>query len=108
MATKLGEFEMIVALAIMHLGDNAYGNSIRADIERRSMRKVSRGAVYATLDRLEKKGMISSRFGDPSPERGGRAKRLFHVEEPGIVALRESKAVLQRMWGGLEHRLQDR
>ncbi len=108
MATKLGEFEMIVALAIMHLGDNAYGNSIRADIERRSLRKVSRGAVYATLDRLEKKGMTSSRFGDPSPERGGRAKRLFQIEEPGLVALRESKAVLQRMWGGLEHRLQDR
>lgn len=108
MVTKLGEFEMIVAFAVMHLGDNAYGNSIRQDIERRSLRKVSRGAVYATLDRLEKKGLISSSFGEPTPERGGRAKRLFRVEETGLAALAESKAVLQRMWSGLEQRLEDR
>jgi DNA-binding PadR family transcriptional regulator len=108
MTAKLGEFEMIVALAVMHLGDNAYGNSIREDIERRSLRKVSRGAVYATLDRLEEKGLISSRFGDPTPARGGRAKRLFRVEERGLEALGASKAVLERMWHGLEHRLEGR
>jgi len=104
----LGEFEIVVSSAVLQLGDNAYGSAIRREIEKRSGKKVSRGAVYATLDRLEEKGLLSSSFGAPSPERGGRAKRFFRVEEEGLEALRESRGVLERMWQGLEPLLDER
>ena len=79
----LGEFEQIVLLAILRLKDGAYGVPIRTEIQKRTRRSVSIGALYSTLDRLEAKGFVSSFFSDPKPERGGRARRYFQVEPLG-------------------------
>ena len=98
----LGEFEVVVLMAVLHLDDDAYGSAVRDEIERRSGRAVSRGAVYITLDRLEEKGLLSSRTGGTSAGRGGKPKRLFHVTAPGVRAVRESLAMLGRMRAGLE------
>ena len=98
----LGEFEQIVLLAILRLGEEAYGVPIRLDIERRTGRAVTVGAVYRTLDRLEDKGYISSAFSDPIPERGGRSKRYFTVRPRGLRILRASREALSAMWEGLE------
>ena len=103
----LGEFEQMVLLAILHLQDGAYGLAIRRELEKRTGRQVTHGAAYITLDRLEKKGLLSSELGDPTPGRGGRAKRYFHVTPIGVAALRESRKALQSLWGGLEAVLED-
>jgi len=100
----LGEFEHLVLLAVARLEGAGYGVTIRAEIEDRTGRDVSVGAVYATLGRLEEKGFADSRTGDPTPERGGRAKRLFRVTEAGAAALRESRRILDRMWDGVDVR----
>lgn len=97
----LGEFEQLVLLALVRLRDNAYGMTIRRELEERAERSVSIGSVYATLDRLEEKGFVSSRPGDATPERGGRAKRYFKVTAAGFVALNEAKQRLTRMWHGM-------
>ena len=97
----LGEFETAVLLAIVHLQGRGYGVSIADEIERRTGRPPSFGAVYATLDRLQKKGMISSELGEPTPERGGKPKRFYRIEAPGERALREARAWSQRMWAGV-------
>ena len=106
-AKYLGEFEQMVLLAILHLGDGAYGLAIRRELENRTGRQVTHGAAYITLDRLEKKALLSSELGDPTPGRGGRAKRYFHVTTIGVAALRESRKALQSLWGGLEAVLED-
>ncbi len=98
----LGEFEQIVLLAILRLGREAYGVPIRVDIEQRTGRAVTVGALYRTLDRLEDKGYISSAFSDPTPERGGRSKRYFTVRPRGLRTLRASRRALSAMWEGLE------
>ena len=98
----LGEFEQIVLAALMRLGDNAYGMSVRREIEERTGRQAAIGAVYATLERLETKGYISSSEGDPTPERGGRAKRFFRIQADGERALRESQEAMRRMMTGLK------
>lgn len=98
----LGEFEQIVLLAVLRLGDSAYGVPVRQEIERRTGRSLTVGALYRTFDRLEEKGYISSWFSDPIPERGGRAKRYFRVEAVGMSALLESRRALAAMWDGLE------
>ena len=98
----LGEFEQIVLLAILRLGQEAYGVPIRLDIEQRTGRAVTVGALYRTLDRLEEKGYISSVFSDPIPERGGRSKRYFTVRPRGLRTLRASRQALSAMWEGLE------
>lgn len=98
----LGEFEQIVLLAILRFGKHAYGVEIWEEIEKRTGRSVLVGAVYATLERLEKKGYISSFVGDSTPERGGRAKRYFRIERPGEVALERSRKILTSMWSGLD------
>ena len=98
----LGEFEQIVLLAILRLADDAYGVPIRREIERRTGRGLTVGALYRTLDRLEEKGYVSSAFSDPMPERGGRSKRYFKVKPPGLRALRASREALAAMWEGLE------
>lgn len=100
--TPVGEFEQLVLLAILQIGDGAYGVPIRREIEKRTGRDVSRGAVYTTLDRLESKGLLGSRLGDPSPARSGKAKRFYRVERAGIRALKESGTALRSMWAGLE------
>jgi PadR family transcriptional regulator PadR len=97
----LGEFEQIVLLALLRLRDNAYGMTIRREIEKRTGRQVSIGAVYATLDRLEEKGHVSSRQGQPTAERGGRAKRFFKIEAGGEKAMSESQRALAGMMHGL-------
>jgi len=100
--TYLGEFEQLVLLALLRLGDEAYGVTIRREIAERTGRDVSIGAIYATLDRLEQKGFVSSRRGDPTPERGGRAKRYFRIEATGLRASDQSWHMLQQMRHGLE------
>jgi DNA-binding PadR family transcriptional regulator len=94
----LGEFETATLLAIVHLQGRGYGVSIADEIERRAGKPVSFGAVYATLDRLQKKGMISSELGEPTPERGGKPKRFYRIEAPGELALREAQAMAERIW----------
>ncbi len=98
----LGELEQIVLLALIRLGDHAYGVPIRQDIEKRTKRGISIGALYRTLERLEEKGFVSSTFGDPTPERGGRAKRFFRAEPSGLQALRRTRNAIDVMWEGLD------
>lgn len=96
---SLGQFEQLVMTAILTLRDDAYGVTIHAKVEELSRPKaVSLGAVYVTLDRLEDKGLISSWLSDPTPERGGRAKRCYRLEALGERALRESAATAKRIW----------
>ena len=97
----LGEFEQIVLLALHRLKQDAYGMNIRRDIETRSGREVTIGAVYATLDRLEHKGYVSSGVGEPTAARGGKAKRFYALEPTGAEALQNSRDILARMWDGL-------
>jgi PadR family transcriptional regulator PadR len=99
---KLGEFEQIVLLAVMRLGPDSYGVSIRREIQARTGRVVSLGAIYPTLDRLEAKGFVSSWPGDPTPERGGRSKRHFRLERGGAAALRRSWEEFTALWEGFE------
>ncbi len=100
-AAPLGEFEQVVILAIMRLKDNAYGVTIRAEIAARTDRQPTAGALYTTLDRLEAKGLLISRFGDPTPRRGGRAKRYFSVTDAGVAAIARAQRSYQRLLGGL-------
>jgi DNA-binding PadR family transcriptional regulator len=97
----LGEFEHIVILALLHLKDRAYGVTVRQEIERRTHREVSIGAVYATLDRLETKGYVRSQRSEPTPERGGRSKRFFRVTSKGEAALSRTHQTLRKMTAGL-------
>jgi PadR family transcriptional regulator PadR len=97
----LGEFEQAVLLAIVHLDDDAYGVSIRREIESRTKRHIAVGALYTALDRLEDKGYVTSTLSAPTAKRGGRAKKHFRVTTVGLGALRQSKAFLTRMWAGI-------
>ena len=98
----LGEFEQIVLLAILRVREEAYGVPIRLEIETRTGRSVTVGALYRTLDRLEEKGYVASSFGDPTPARGGRSRRYFKMRPAGLRTLRASRDVLTAMWDGLE------
>jgi DNA-binding PadR family transcriptional regulator len=98
----LGEFEVVVLLAVLHLGEEAFGSAIRDEIQRRSRRRVSRGAVYITLDRLEEKGLLTSRLAGGSDSRGGRPKRYFSVTVAGLRGVKHSVQMLARMQEGLE------
>ena len=97
----LGEFEHIVLLAVARLNGEGYGVSIRRELERRTGREVTVGAVYATLDRLEAKGLLSSWEGPSTPVRGGRAKRHFRMEPAGNQALGATRNMLEQMWKGV-------
>jgi PadR family transcriptional regulator PadR len=98
----LGEFEQIVLLAILRLGDQAYAIPVRQEIEERTGRSVARGALYTALERLESKRCLRSRMSDPLPERGGRSRRYFTVTPAGMAAIRASRRSLMRLWQGLE------
>lgn len=100
----LGSLEQIVMLAVLRLGGDAYGMTVRREIEARTGRDISIGAVYATLERLESKGYVSSFTGEPTAERGGRAKRHFRIEAPGQRALSASQDALRSMSAGLGRR----
>lgn len=99
---SLGEFEHIVVLALLRLEGRAYGVTVRQEIEFRTKRDISIGAVYATLNRLETKGIVKSYRGDPTPERGGRSKRFFRVTARGVAAVNRTQRALQRMTEGLD------
>ena len=105
---KAGEFEQLILLAILQLKNNAYGMSIRREIEDRTERRTALGAVYTTLARLEKKGYVSSWNGSPTEERGGRSKRFFKVQALGKAALRNSASIRDAMRAGLSSDLQRR
>jgi PadR family transcriptional regulator, regulatory protein PadR len=97
----LGEFEHIIVLALLRLKEEAYGVTVRQEIQLRTNREVSIGAVYATLDRLETKGYVKSHRGDPTPERGGRSKRFFRVTAEGVAAVNRTQRALQSLTEGL-------
>ncbi len=99
----LAEFELLVMLAALRLGaEEAYTVSIAADIEERTRRSVRRANVYTTLQRLEKKGMVSTRLGEGRPERGGKPRRLVSVEPAGLDAVRATTGAIRSMAGGLD------
>ena len=97
----MGDFEQLVLLALMRLGNDAYGMEVREEIEKRTGREISYGAVYTTLDRLEQKGYVAHRLGDATPERGGRAKKYFRALPQGRAALRATQQALTVMWQGM-------
>ncbi len=98
----LGEFEQMVLLALIRLGENAYGMTIRQVIQERAGRPVSIGQVYAALERLEGKGNLTSRVSDPEPIRGGRSKKLYGLTSEGEAALSQALGMMVRMADGLE------
>jgi PadR family transcriptional regulator, regulatory protein PadR len=100
----LGSLEQLVLLAMLRLGDDAYGMTVRREIEQRTGRDLSIGAIYATLERLERKGYIRSALGEPTAERGGRAKRLFRISAKGETALETSQQALRNMTAGIARR----
>ena len=98
----LGEFEQVVLLAVMRLGDDAYGVTIRREIEERTGRTVTLGSIYPTLHRLEAKRLVSSFTGEPTASRGGRSRRHFQLEPGGRAALRRSRDIAAALWAGYE------
>lgn len=100
-AHYLGEFELLVMLAVLRLGDGAYGVPISREIEQHSGRDVAFGTVYATLERLQEKGLVSSKLGEATAQRGGRAKRYFRVTSTGLRSVRETKQTLTGFWRDL-------
>jgi len=101
----VGEFELYVLIAIAHGRDEAYGVTIRQEIERRTERVVAIGAVHATLSRLEEKGLVRHRVSDPQPVPGGKRRKLFHLTAAGERAVRHSAGMLARMLEGLSPEL---
>ncbi len=99
---RLGELEQFVLLAVLRLGDDAWGAEIQRELRSRAKRNVSIGTIYVTLSRLEAKGMVMSWLGEPTAERGGKAKRHFRVERAGRAALRAARSAHRRMWEGLD------
>jgi len=97
----LGNFELMVLLAILRVGEDAYGVPIAQELEESGGKDVLLGSVYAALDRLEAKGLVSSRLGDPTPERGGRAKKFFKVTARGVREVRDAQRTFTRLWRGL-------
>jgi DNA-binding PadR family transcriptional regulator len=106
-SVPIGEFEQVVLLAVLRLGDAAYGAAITREIETSGGREVSVSAVHTTLERLELKGLAHSRMGEPTPARGGKRKRHFEVTPAGVRALRASYQSIRRLARGLEGLLED-
>lgn len=102
----LGEFEQIVLLAILRLGEDAYAIPVREEIETRTGRTVSRGALYTALERLEAKQCLRSTMSEPLPERGGRSRRYYVVTAAGVSALRAAREALMALWRGVESQLE--
>ena len=98
----LGEFEQMVLLAVLQRRDDAYGITVHEELSRHTRRPVARGAVYMTLDRLEKKGLLRSSLSEPTGERGGRAKRCYALTKSAVQALKASRSTLLSLWSGLE------
>src|SRR3954471_15931079 len=107
-ATVLGDFEQLILLGVLRLGDEAYGAAIRQEIHARSGRDVSINAVYTTLDRLESKGLLRSWTGEPTAQRGGRRRKFYALRPSGIGALRQAYRAFNAMAEGLEGRLESK
>jgi DNA-binding PadR family transcriptional regulator len=99
---RLGEFEQLVLLALLRLDSESYGALILTEIEERTGTTASSGALYVALRRLERRGLLTSRFADPTPERGGRAKRIFRIEPVAVELLQESRRLWAQMSDGLD------
>jgi PadR family transcriptional regulator, regulatory protein PadR len=97
----LGNFDLMLLLALMRLGDDAYGVTIAQELEEQTGREVVVASVYATLDRLKERGLVTSTLGDPTPERGGRAKRYFRITGSGRREVRDARRSLMKLWNGL-------
>ncbi|MXY24061.1 MAG: PadR family transcriptional regulator [Acidobacteria bacterium] len=97
----LTDFELMILLATLRVGEGAYGVAIAREIERTGGRRVVLGAVYTALDRLERNGLVTSTVGEPTAERGGRAKRIFEVTPVGVRAVRSTQNALVSLWTGL-------
>jgi len=97
MAKRIGEFEQLLLLALLRLGDKAHGMTLRREIQVRTGRTVSAGAVYTAMERLEARGLVSSEIGEPTPRRGGKARKFYEIEERGAQAVASSYQVLSAM-----------
>ena len=97
----LGNFDLMLLLAILRLGDDAYGVTIAQELEQQTGREVVIASVYARLERLQERGLVTSNLGDSTPERGGRAKRYFRITAAGIREVRDARQALMKMWKGL-------
>lgn len=97
----LGEFEHMILLAVARLGDEAYGMAILDEVQRRTGTEAAVGSVYAALDRMARQGWVASRIGPSTPERGGRAKRFFHLLPEGAQVLVRARSALDALWEGL-------
>jgi PadR family transcriptional regulator PadR len=106
-SAPLGEFEQLLLLAILRLGSDAYGVTIAGELEQRAGRRVSRGALYTTLERLETKGLVRWKISAGTRERAGLPRRSYTVSARGLAMLRSSRQVLQRMWSGLDEILKE-
>lgn len=100
--SSLGELEQLVLLALLRVGDEAYGVTIAQEIQERAGRSLTPGTIYPTLDRLERKGFVRSRMGEPTAERGGRAKRHFALSPAGLEAVRHAWHEVAGLAEGLE------
>ena len=98
---NLGDFELMVMLALLRVGDDAYGVPISREIELQTGHEVALGSVYAALERLEGRGLVSSHLGKPTAERGGKAKRYFRVTSNGLRKTRETRQALMKLWRGV-------
>src|ERR671937_695187 len=105
MPPTIGDFEQLILFALVRLGADAYGVTIRREIESRTNRTISPGALYTALDRLEKRGLVTSRLGDPTPERGGKRKRLYTLQPAGERVLARVYESLRLMASGVSARL---
>jgi PadR family transcriptional regulator len=101
-ADHLGAFEQAVLLAVVRLGEDAYGRAILKEVQSRLARDVAAGAVHATLERLERKKVVSSRLGPGTPVRGGRARRFYRLQPEGLRALNDARAAIDSLWHGLK------
>jgi len=97
----VGELEQMILLAVLRLEEEAYALSVMRELDRAVGRKVSRGALYKTLDRLREKGLVTWRTEDGTPERGGKPRRIFTVTTEGVEVLRESREALLTLWDGV-------
>ncbi len=97
----LTDFELMILLAILRIGDDAYGVPIAREIEQTGKRTALLGAIYTALDRLEANGLVASTYGDPTPERGGRAKRFFTVTSKGLKAVKDTQRAFTALWSGI-------
>ena len=98
---RLTDLEQLLLLSVLQVGEDPHAGAVKEVLEERGERPSSLGSIYVTMTRLEERGMVESAMGDPTPERGGKAKRLYRVTEDGLEALRRSRRIMERMWDAL-------